>query len=377
MNNIPIVMYHCINDHPQNNPLGFLSYKTTEFRQHLRYLQKHGFHCVTFPELWRHACNGTLADHKYAVLTFDDGFLDNWLLAADLLDEYGARGTIFVNPDFADDGPVRCKKDVPDAWGHINYTEMKELESRGSFDIQSHTMTHDFEFVSDKVIDIYSPDKFDQYYWLAWKHFKNKKPQWCENLSVLKSQLPSGYPIFEYDRAILHPRFTPSQDFTQFAIEQYRQYGPNCLSELNRLTEKGTFETEEQWIDRVRYELRKSKTLLESKLDKPIEYICFPGGAYNHKILQMTQECGYKAYMVSSRDPQGDNFQALMDGCRNNSLVGLKRISFSKRYPKVFRNKLTAYLSCKFKIESFRGELSAKTILKIAKFARGIIGGRT
>ena len=42
------------------------------------------------------------ATGKDIVLTFDDGYLDNWVFAYPLLEKYNLRGTIFVNPEFVD-----------------------------------------------------------------------------------------------------------------------------------------------------------------------------------------------------------------------------------------------------------------------------------
>ncbi len=101
MNEIPIIMYHSVNNHPEDNPLGFLS----------------------ISELWALACNGELGEDKFVVLTFDDGYLDNYPIAADVLIEYKAKATIFINPDFVIDSPPRTLQQVPNAWGKLNLSE--------------------------------------------------------------------------------------------------------------------------------------------------------------------------------------------------------------------------------------------------------------
>jgi hypothetical protein len=227
LRDVPVVMYHSINDHPADHPLGFLAFSTLEFRQHLRSFGRAGYRLVTLSELWDEVGSGALKGPRLAVLTFDDGFLDNYLVAADILDEVGAKATVFVNPGHISEGPPRTLADAPNAWGTLNYAELGEMESTGLFDIQSHTMTHEFIFRSDKLIDLYTPDKFDRYYWLAWMLDPTSRIEWNGNVRRYATIIPSGYPVFEFDRYLSSPRFVPSFRFTQNCVDLFSEKG--CL----------------------------------------------------------------------------------------------------------------------------------------------------
>ena len=49
------------------------------------------------------------------MLTFDDGYLDNWAIVWPLLKRYGTKATIFVSSDFIEpDGPARPT--LEDVW---------------------------------------------------------------------------------------------------------------------------------------------------------------------------------------------------------------------------------------------------------------------
>lgn len=373
MNEIPIIMYHSVNNHPEDNPLGFLSISALEFRQHLKYFKKNGFKCLTLSELWGLACDGDLGEEKFVVLTFDDGYLDNYLIAADILKEYNAKATIFINPDFVIDGPPRTLEQVPNAWGKLNLSEIQVLQQSGIFEIQSHSMTHDFEFCSDKIIDFYTPEKFNKYYWLAWQLFPDEKPNWCHKLQEHKRRLPVGYPIFEFDRAITARRFYPSDEFIRLAAERFLEEGSACIESLSKDVNKGTFETEKQWAERIKYELAFSKKFLEEKLDRKVEFICFPGGAYNEEILELAEQTGYKAYMVASRKRAGSNLQRLKNAGKTNKIIGLLRLSFTKDYPAVLKSRIFYYLNCKWKIESYMGNSSANSLLQFSRKIRNLL----
>ncbi len=373
MNEIPIIMYHSVNNHPEDNPLGFLSISAREFSQHLKYFNKNSYKYLTLSELWALACENDLKEGKFVVLTFDDGYLDNYLIAADVLREYKAKATIFINPDFVIDSPPRTLQQVPNAWGKLNLSEIKILQRSGTFEIQSHSMTHDYEFCSDKVIDFYTPEKHKKYYWLAWKLFPNEKPHWCQKLQEYKKRVPTGYPIFEYDRAITARKFEPSDEFVELAEKRFTKEGSACIESLNKTAHKGTVETEQQWVERVKYELTFSKKLLEEKIGKKIEFICFPGGAYDEKVLELAEEAGYKAYMVSSQKKAGSNIQRLKTAGKTNKIIGLLRMSFTKDYPAVLKNRIFFYLNCKWKIESYMGNSIANLFLQTSRKIRNLL----
>lgn len=367
-------MYHCINENSTFNPLGFLSFTPWQFRQHLKYLRNNGFKLVNLSAIWKLACEGKMANYKYAVITFDDGFLDNWLIVPQILEEFQASGTVFVNPDFTEDGFVRAAKDVPCEWGNLNYSEMKELEKKGVLDIQSHTMTHNFEFCSNKVIDFYTSQKFKNYYWLAWKLFPHEKPNWCRRIEHLKQLIPQGYPIFEYDRAITVRRFSPSDEFIDYAVRNFSASLPDYVNLLDEYNNKGQFENKQQWKQRVEYELGQSKKLLEQKLQKQVNFVCFPGGAYNDEVLQIAERAGYKAYMISSRKKTGNNYEHFKKAGKSSAIMGLNRISFTKDYPEFLDNNLVTYLNCKLKIDSYMGKRWANLFLQFLKFIRAFVG---
>jgi poly-beta-1,6-N-acetyl-D-glucosamine N-deacetylase len=370
---VPIIMYHCINTQLDASPLGFLGFTPVEFREHLSYFRRNGFSCVTLPELWALAESGELSNRRVVVLTFDDGYLDNLHVVADLLEEFGAKGTVFVTLDFVEVGEVRAVADAPGAWGYLNEAELRYLDQRGTLDIQCHTMTHDSVFVSDRVIDFYDPANASSYHWLPWHIDKASKPSWMSDLAKHYQKITLGYPIFEYDRAIPSRQFQPSDDFIERAAKLFARRGRDCLAEVNALENKGSFESGDQWRERVGYELTESKMRLETMLDKRVDFLCFPGGGYTDECVQIAEKCGYKAYMLASKQRKSGNPQRIMDAITSGRMAGLSRLSVTRDYPSIVRGRLAAYWSCKFAVESYLGGRSAKWATGLAKSARGVL----
>jgi len=69
------------------------------FSLHLRYLAAH-YRVVTMRQLMKERSAGKSADKPWCVITFDDGWLDNYQQAFPLLRQYQLPATLFVSTDF-------------------------------------------------------------------------------------------------------------------------------------------------------------------------------------------------------------------------------------------------------------------------------------
>src|SRR4030067_477331 len=93
MSTYPILMYHGIHDRPETPGHYDPVYSVTPscFGQHLDWLIKNGYRTVLLDEVLQ-----STKQEKVVVITFDDGDVSNYLLAAPLLEERGMRAEFFV-----------------------------------------------------------------------------------------------------------------------------------------------------------------------------------------------------------------------------------------------------------------------------------------
>ena len=135
---IPILMYHRIADIPgDRNAL-----PVEKFREQLHYLKSNGFHTITLAMLYEHYTKGSALPPKSVLLTFDDGYKDNYEAALPLLLEYGLQAVIF---------PIGNWIGKENKWENfhkqptttMDFAELKKWQESG-MDIASHTMNHPF-----------------------------------------------------------------------------------------------------------------------------------------------------------------------------------------------------------------------------------------
>jgi len=89
---VPILMYHHIRDYVGKDKIeASLSTTPTDFAKQLAWLKDNNFHTITFSDLF----SGKVED-KSIILTFDDGYRDNYETAYKKLKNNGQKGNFFV-----------------------------------------------------------------------------------------------------------------------------------------------------------------------------------------------------------------------------------------------------------------------------------------
>jgi len=316
--NIPILMYHGVADDPTSVPYGHLLQPTDHFERCMRWLAENGFTTISLLELYHHIKTNKSIPHKSIVLTFDDGYLDNWVFVYSILKRYKMKGTLFINPEFVD--PTNTPRPILDhtaevnnvptrdfKWsGHLSWAEMKEMERTGVMDVQSHTLTHTYYFASDKIIDFHHPN--DAYYWVAWNENPQRKHAWVDESQ--EETIGYGTPIYEYGRSLGVRRYFDNSDLKTHLIAFVKENGlrdffkiPGWRNHLwkevasyrSKHGDDGRYETRAEYEKRLQSEVVDSKLILEQKLNKQIKFLCWPGGAHSEESYHLALKSGHLA----------------------------------------------------------------------------------
>jgi peptidoglycan/xylan/chitin deacetylase (PgdA/CDA1 family) len=322
---VPILMYHSVSDN-QRWLWGHLSCPVSVFEDHIQTLASKGFVSISLQDLYDHVRHGSALPSRPVVLTFDDGYLDNWVYAFPILRRYGFKGTIFANPDFVDPtdklrpnlddvAAGRLAASSLEATGYLSWAEMAAMEARGVMDIQSHAMTHTWCFSDDRIVDFHHPG--DPYPWLAWNASPEHKYLWLkEDQSAF---VPFGVPIYTYGKSLPTRRYFPDPRLADFLTKQVTDCGGVTffqkegwrgvlLESSSQYRSKhhldGRRESEEEYQARVRYELGVSKEIIEARLRKRVNFLCWPGGGYNDTTERIAEGVGYLSMTLSSKDPR-------------------------------------------------------------------------
>ena len=351
---VPVVYYHSVGPVIPSWFRNFLTISPETFRKHLEYFSRN-YTVISLKELWMIRTGHAEPVRRPMVITFDDGYSDNWTWAFPLLKKFEIKATIFVSPGFADQiDIIRTENDDP---GFLSWKEMKIMKESGLIDIQSHTLTHTKYFSSEKLTGFHHPGG-DILYPVI-NNFPERRTNYIGDQEFEKL-LPYGFPIFEEGSAMVTRKVTISPDFINKCISSFRNYdfrkynfkeafgiaAPfyNSFKKDNNLVQ--AIETEEEYLMRVRDEIYGSKRIIEEKLGEKVEFLCWPHGDNNEFLHRMAMDAGY--LMTTIGKVRGI---AISEKTRIPERIGVDFSSWQKKQKTVF------------KLKALSGEIPYSTLL--------------
>lgn len=123
---IPVLNYHQVNDEYH----GALTLSPHEFDAQMAYLKKAGYTSITPNQLVDYLENNAPLPSNPVLITFDDGYRDNYHIAYPILQKYNLTATIFLVTDFMDTDKH-----------YVTWAEVKEMQEHG-INFASHTLSH-------------------------------------------------------------------------------------------------------------------------------------------------------------------------------------------------------------------------------------------
>lgn len=132
---LPIVMYHSIlKDNAQQ---GEYVLSPEVLRQDLAYLKRQGYQTVTIQDLIAYVNEGTALPEKPVMITFDDGYYNNFLYAYPILKDLEMKAVISIIGNqtviFTENGQENAY------WSYLTLPRLQEMVESGFFEIQNHS----------------------------------------------------------------------------------------------------------------------------------------------------------------------------------------------------------------------------------------------
>jgi peptidoglycan/xylan/chitin deacetylase (PgdA/CDA1 family) len=138
-----VLMYHGIDKHTKDKKRNKWIVKPEDFDMQMRWLYNNGWHSFKVSEL----VSMTNIPKKSFVITFDDGFMDNYTNAFPVLKKYNFKATVYLVPN-------KTKNSWEGDRALLNNTQIQEMQNSGLVEFGSHTMSHKnlLTLISDEVV---------------------------------------------------------------------------------------------------------------------------------------------------------------------------------------------------------------------------------
>ena len=132
---LPVLMYHGIHSNPQK--AGDYVITPQALEEDLLYLQRQGCTTVVMSDLIAYVQQGTPLPEKPVMITFDDGYYNNYLNAYPLLQKYQMKAVISIIVGETD--KYSELDENKENYSHITWDMINEMMESGLIEIQNHT----------------------------------------------------------------------------------------------------------------------------------------------------------------------------------------------------------------------------------------------
>lgn len=320
---VPAFLYHQVNESVNITP--------ELFEKHIKILLSKGMTPITISEY----IDGISVKNP-VLITFDDGYYDNYKNLFPILKKYNIKVSIFLNTFYIQDKVKDRKYFEFDKLANLNaikkylttgeassdqymsWEEIKEMHDSGLVDFQAHSHKHIAVYKDTKLEGIIDAN-YDDYNDLF--HYGNIK---------------EGYPLFKKRGEYTIQAINVDRAF----LEMFRQYYLNCLKgkskkEIIDLGQKFINnnlkyfykESVDEFEIRVKSEYSKNISLIEHHLNKKVRFFCWPWGHSSKIASMLLKKLGAEA-LVSTK--KGTNYIV-------PDLSNIRRIELRKFTPLKFK----------------------------------------
>lgn len=132
---VPIIMYHNIMKNNEQNSRFIVTEK--QFEEDLKYLKENNYTTIVMEDLINYVYDNKPLPEKPVILTFDDGYYNNYVYAYPLLKEYGFKGVLSIIGYYTDLYSENGEKNPN--YSHLTWEDINEMINSGTFEFQNHS----------------------------------------------------------------------------------------------------------------------------------------------------------------------------------------------------------------------------------------------
>ncbi|OGN29973.1 MAG: hypothetical protein A3A33_01470 [Candidatus Yanofskybacteria bacterium RIFCSPLOWO2_01_FULL_49_25] len=128
-----VLMYHSVGDNKE-----FFTVPSSVFEHEIKYLADHRYHIIPLSQLVALLKERKPIPTRTVVLTFDDGYADNYSEVFPILQRYHVPASIFIATSFVGGARMVRRETLP----MLSWEQIREMKDSGLIEFFPHTHTH-------------------------------------------------------------------------------------------------------------------------------------------------------------------------------------------------------------------------------------------
>ena len=133
---VPVIMYHAVMENPSRS--GKYVITPELLRKDIEYILTEGYTPVFISDLINYVYSDSPLPEKPIVLTFDDGYYNNYLYAYPITKEYNVKAVISIIGKYTHEQSLSGEKQA-ESYSHVSWDQLREMTASGLWEVQNHT----------------------------------------------------------------------------------------------------------------------------------------------------------------------------------------------------------------------------------------------
>ena len=297
---VPVFLYHQVNPISSN-------VSPEIFEEHLKIIKKYNMKTITISEYYNNNIN-----KNSMLLTFDDGYYDNFKYVFPLLKKYNMKATIFLNtlyimdkrenePEIKDNNTVNLeamKKYIENGKATINqymsWEEIKEMYDSGLIDFQAHSHKHMAIFKDIKIEGLTKKERIEAPELYLYGELEDdfpifaKRGEYSGKAKIIKKEF---YKIFKrFYKENIENKITDKNEILK-----------KCQEFIDKNTEYFSDESEIEYKKRIEEDFLENKKLIEKNLGNQVKFFCWPWGHRSKETIKILKELGVVGFISTKK----------------------------------------------------------------------------
>lgn len=275
-----------------------LGVKVKDFERQIRYLSRR-HQIISLKEVAAYLKGEGELLPLAVVITFDDGYEDVFTLAYPILQRYGARAIVFINPGYTEPRVITWRDELAEMVRVADLSEIRQEATNLDY--------------PDRVRQILAQAKLDTF---------------SDRIELLQKLMAFLKKIDDKEAKSIVNNLAQRIDWRQGNWQRHLPVSWDQVAEMAEGgLEFGAHTLTHPPLTRIDpeqagYEITTSKEEIEERLGMPVSVFCYPFGDFNEEVKEMVKEAGF-ACACSSVYGVAD---------RSNDLYALKRISMEVKF---------------------------------------------
>jgi peptidoglycan/xylan/chitin deacetylase (PgdA/CDA1 family) len=312
---LPVLMYHYVSMHQDS-----IAIDPGLFEEHLTSMTKAGYRGVSLSEATSYLLEGRELPAGSVLITFDDGFLDNYVYAYPLLKKHGHKGVVFAvtgklenheaprptledvwqgfvdardlpmvdNPFRKNSEGLRVRRDM-----FLSWEETRLMQASGVMDISAHSHKHRSVFTGPDFETVFQPTGRKRTFDRIEQEVLYGLPRFAEGPALANRAFIPAPEIYDWVRDAVPQNLSPSVQFFKRPDAEKKILAKIREVPKDRL---GRYETDDEFRARLHKELSTCREAIKRELGYAPTTLCWPWGACCPESEQIAKELGFKVF---------------------------------------------------------------------------------